>query len=360
MSLESLTRLPHGLVKPRQRYHGRTELTEALRFYQTLAVPESIEQPHQSRSLSGEVVQVQQLESALLRCLHRTFYLLLVENRRQPPRCFQIVISLMEQTFLCQVVANGLKVQRIQHTCVFINLLHVGIDTILAYLMRHQRHGDVSCSLAIITLEVGHPFVEYTLSSHPSVGSPLRDKELILWLLVLAMPLLKGKGRSSIEMSWVLLLHIPCQPVQKAEVRLQFVAAAHDAERRMIPIMAQDVFSLPIEEMRRSRVRIHRHAPVRQLHLAVEAHPVSHPESRLRRTPGVEAQMVQPIVPSRRKHLHPAPFVHRRSASQWKDAALQRTTQKRRPSIDKQTIALCIEFPHAEGNSFLLSIGRCT
>ena len=220
MSLESLIRPPDGLVKPRQRHHGRTELTEALRFNEALRIPESIEQTHQRRSLSGEVVQVQQLESALLRRLHRPFYLFLVEYSRQPPRCLQIVISLMEQTFLCQIVANSLEVQGIQHPRVFINLPDVGIDTILTNLMRHQRHGDVPCSLAIVALEVGHPFVEYPLSSHPSVVCPLRDEELILWLLMLAVPLLKGKGRSGIEMSWVLLLHVPCQPVQEPEVWL--------------------------------------------------------------------------------------------------------------------------------------------
>ena len=259
-------------------------------------------------------MQIQQLESTLLWCFQRTLYLLFVKDGSQLARCLQIVVGTVQQALLLQVVAYRLKVQRVQHTRVLINLLDVWIHTVLTYLVTYQRHRNVFCSLAVVAFKVGHTLIKHALPAHPSVVRPLGNKNIILGLLLYAVSFLKGKGRCYVKVSWVLLLHVMRQLVQKVEVGLQLVTTADDAQRWMVAVVADDVVELLIQELGGSRILVHRKRPVGQLHLAVESHLIRHTEGSLGRAPRVETQVVQAVLAGGGKHLHPAALIRWRRA----------------------------------------------
>ena len=273
-------------------------------------------------------MKVQQLESALLRSLHGTFYLLLVEDGGQFARCLQIIVGTMQQALLLEIVADSLEVQRVQNACILIYLVDVGIDAILTYLVTHQGNGDVLGSLPIIPVEVGHTLVKDALASHPSVISPLGDEDFVFRLLLYAVTFLEGKSRRHVEMAGILRLHIASELVKELEVGLQLITAAHDTERRVIAIILQYMVGLGIEELSRCRVAVNGERPVGQFHLTVESHLVCHAESGFWRTPGVEAKMIEPILPGCGKHLHPTALVGRRCSLQWEDTALKCAAQE--------------------------------
>ena len=165
-------------------------------------------------------MQVEQLESTLLRGLHGPFYLFLVEDASQPAGGLQIVAGLVDKSFPLQIVANGLEIQWVEHTSVFLYLVYVGIDAVLTYLVRDERNSDVSSRFAIVAFEVGYPLVEHTLSAHPSVVCPLGDEDVVFRFLVCAVPFLEGEGRRYVQVARVLRFHVVRQLVQKVEVGL--------------------------------------------------------------------------------------------------------------------------------------------
>ena len=67
-----------GLGKTKQRRHGRAEIPETFGRNHSLAVPESVQQTDQRRTLPGEIMQVEQLKTADARRLERPLDLLLV------------------------------------------------------------------------------------------------------------------------------------------------------------------------------------------------------------------------------------------------------------------------------------------
>ena len=342
--------LPYGFLELGERHHGRTELAETLWLDEPFGIPEGIEQTDEGCSLTGEVVQVEQLESTLLRGLHGPFYLLLVEDGSQSAGGLQIVVGLVDESFPLQVVANGLEIQWVKHTGVFLYLVDVGIDAVLTYLVRDEWDGDVSGRFAIVAFEVGHPLVEHTLSAHPSVVGPLGDENVVFGFLVGAVAFLEGEGRRHVQVAWVLRLHVVSQFVQEVEVGLQLVAAADDAQRGVVAVVADDVVELVVEEPCRGTVFVDRQRPVGQFHLTVEAHLVGHAEGCLGRAPRVEPQVVEAVLTSCGKHLHPTTLVGGWCTGQGENAALQRSAQEGGLAVDEQSVALCLETTHAEGD----------
>ena len=240
----------------------------------------------------------------------------------------------MEQPFAPQVVTYRLEIERVEHTRVFLYLLDIGIDTILPYLMRDERHSDVLGSVTIVAFEIGHMLIEDALSAHPAVVGPLGDEDVILRLLMPAVSFLESESRCEIEMPRIARLHVVSQLVEEVEIGLQFIATTDDAERGVITVMTNDMVKLVVEESGGGSVFIDSQRPVGQFHLTIEAHLVGNTESGFGRAPRVETQVVEPILTGCRKHFHPSPFIHWRCACQWEDTALQGSSEESRVPVD--------------------------
>ncbi len=88
--------------------------------------------------------------------------------------------------------------------------------------------------------------------------------------------------------------------------------------------------------------------PQRRLHLQEEAGLVGGIESGLRRAPGVEAQVVQAVVPSLGDQPPPGLDVGGRIAGAGEDAALERAAQHQRPPVQRHLAVASSQFPEAE------------
>ena len=145
-------------------------------------------------------MQVEQLESTLLWGFQRPFDFFLIKDGCEPSGSLEIVIRTMEQPFTSEVVTYRFEIERVEHTRVFFYLPDIRIDTILAYLMRDERHRNVFGSGTVVTIKIGHMLIKHALSSHPSSVGPLCDEDVILWFLPDTMPFLKSESRREIEM----------------------------------------------------------------------------------------------------------------------------------------------------------------
>ena len=279
-------------------------------------------------------MQVEQLESTLLWGFQRPLDFFLIKDGCEPSRSLEIVIRTMEQPFTSEVVTYRFEIERVEHTRVFFYLPDIRIDTILAYLMRDERHRNVFGSGTVVTIKIGHMLIKHALSSHPSFVGPLCDEDVILWLLPDTVPFLKSESRREIEMPRIARLHVVSQLVEEVEIGLQFIAATDDAERGVVAVMTDDMVKLDVEESGGGSVFIDSQRPVGQFHLTIEAHLVGNTESGFGRAPRVETQVVEPILTGCRKHFHPSPFIHWRCACQWEDTALQGSSEESRVPVD--------------------------
>ena len=136
--------------------------------------------------------------------------------------------------------------------------------------------------------------------------------------------------------------------VEHPEIRLKFVAQAHEAERRMVSVGGEHPLALLVHESRGQRVGADIERPDRQLHLQVHAQPVSDLESGLRRTPRMEPQVVQPPLLRRAENLFPPLRVRGRIARQREDAAFERSAHKGRSSVYEQSVSVGRNRTHPE------------
>ena len=232
----------------------------------------------------------------------------------------------MQQALLLQVVTYCLEVKRIQHSRVLINLLYVWINAVLTNFVTYQWNSNVLSSLAIIALKIRHSLIEHALTTYPTVVSPLGNKDIILWLLLHSVTFLEGESRGYVEMTRILSLHVMCKLVEELEIRLKLITTAYDAKRWVIAVVTDDVIELLIKESGCCRVLINLERPVGQLHLQVESQLISYTECSLGWTPRVETQMVQSILASSIKYLHPTTFICWRCTCKRENTALQCTS----------------------------------
>ena len=151
-------------------------------------------------------------------------------------------------------------------------------------------------------------------------------------------------------MTRILSLHIKCKFIKELEIWLKLITTTDNAKRWMIAIVTNDIVELLIQELGSSRILVYLKRPVWQLNLTVESHLISHAESSLWGTPGVETQMIKSVLAGCGKHLHPTTLVCWRRSRQWEYAALQRASEESGVAVDEQAVALGLEATHAEGN----------
>ena len=88
--------------------------------------------------------------------------------------------------------------------------------------------------------------------------------------------------------------------------------------------------------------------PRRTLDLIIHAQLVGGAEGGLRRAPGVEAQVIEPVCLADSNDPPPCRFVGRRVAGQREDAALQRPTQEDLAAVDRQLGAIDMHLAQPE------------
>ena len=87
---------------------------------------------------------------------------------------------------------------------------------------------------------------------------------------------------------------------------------------------------------------------VRQFHLEVHAQLVGRLEGRFRRTPGMEAIVIDAVRAGDRQHPQPAGLVHRRVAGQGEEAAVELAAEEDRAAVDGELVSTGGEAAHGE------------
>ncbi len=88
--------------------------------------------------------------------------------------------------------------------------------------------------------------------------------------------------------------------------------------------------------------------PRRRLGLKIDTQPVRGFEGRLRRTPSVEADVIETVFLDHAKHSFPLRHGHRRMASPGIDGAVERPTQEHRPTVQPHLFAHSLDMTEAE------------
>ena len=234
-----------------QRNHRSTKFPELFSLENFLALPEGIEQAHQGRTLPRKIMQVEQLETADTGRFQRPLDLLLVQQRCQLSRSPGIICCFVEKPLALQILANGFEIERAEHAGVLFDLGQIRIDRILSDLMRNQRHVNPFERRSIIPIKLRRLLLEDTLSADPTLTGPLRDEKVVARHRCRSVSLFEGEGRCRIEPAVVGSLQAFHQVVEQLHVALQFVTHAHQAERRMVAVIAQDAIGFGIQEIHR-------------------------------------------------------------------------------------------------------------
>ena len=152
--LKRLTGSEDALFQPRQRYGLSTEAAKLRGSHVRLGVPERIEHSDQGRALPGEIVEVEQLESAETWRAEGRFNFLLVAQCLQLAGCHQEIAGLITHVVFSERVAKDLEVLRFQHASVFGDFVEIRIHAPLANLMRDDRHVEPVDVIPIISVRL--------------------------------------------------------------------------------------------------------------------------------------------------------------------------------------------------------------
>lgn len=152
-------------------------------------------------------------------------------------------------------------------------------------------------------------------------------------------------------------LHQLLHPFKRTD---QFVAPGKHDEGRMIAVNAQDRFRFaleigPFRLVFESGFVI----PIRQLRLQIHAFLIGGGEGGLRRTPGMEAVMVDSIRFRGLKQPLPRRFVHGRVSGQRKYAGVMLVPQKNALPVERKLAALCAKLARTATRSLYVSPPVC-
>ena len=292
-------------------------------------------------------MQVEKLDAGLSPGAEGTFQILLVKQGRELAGIEGVIGCLMQAPFFGQIIADGLVAQRPQAAIVLGQFRQIGEHIVLADLMGQQGNLQAFQAVGIVADRVGPGLVEESLAAHPAALRLLRDE------IVVGPPRQpaaggEGKGGAGVLRPRIDGTQMLDQLVHRFQVAAQLVAQRKEGKGGMVGVLAQHPFALEAEPGIDCRFLAHREAPVGQLDLQAETMPVGNGKGGLRGTPGMEAQMVEPVFLRGAEDLLPASLVHRRIAGFREDAAFQRPAQKGFAPVHGELGPFGADRPHPE------------
>ncbi len=305
-----------------------------------LLVPEGIEHAHQSRALARKIVQIQQLESADARRAQLRLDILPVAQGLQLARGDEEIVGLVEHVVGRERIAKDLEVGRAEYAGVLGDLIEVGIYAPLADLMTDHGRLVLGDKVTIVRHRLRRAGVD---PAAEPLAPGLDSRRGCAVILVFGDD--RPAGGAGVQPPRVLAFpvgHQVSQPAPLISAR-RLVPVGQHAEGWVIAVRLEDPIPLGIDERvdrfalpdARTTVR-----PSGTFDLEIHAHFVRRGERRLRRTPRMKPDVVQPVRLGNAQNPQPFGLVRRGIACLRKDAALQRAAQDRLAPVDCELRAL--------------------
>ena len=139
-----------------QQHTVRAEHSPFLRRDQPLAVHECVQHSHQRRSLTGEILEIQQLESGDILRAHCRLDLFLIAGSRQCAAAPEELVRLAQHSLCTEPEPENLEVPGFQRSGVLVDLPEVGIDLVLSDLVGDHRLGGNESAGSLAHLHLFH------------------------------------------------------------------------------------------------------------------------------------------------------------------------------------------------------------
>ncbi|OQB90280.1 MAG: hypothetical protein BWX86_02271 [Verrucomicrobia bacterium ADurb.Bin122] len=321
-----------------------------------LGVHEGIEHADERRALAGIILKIENLETAHARRAQEKFIFLAIEGRRQCARGAGKIAVLLQHALAGGDVAEALQIAGARHAGVLGDLRKIRIRGPLRRLVAHDgnRHAgrrgrEIVAGGGRAPLRRAFVAIEHAVRAarHDGLVAAGRDDlgrdPEIVGRLQARFPedvvATVGVEPSSVERA-----QVAHHGVHRSAVAAGLVGEREHDKRRVIAVLAQHCLGFGPE--RRAYLRGKR-APEGQLGLQVDAELVRRLEGRLRRNPGVAADVVDAVLLADAEIGQPALDVHRRETRQRKRAGLVFAAQEGRAAVDGEVAVARLELAQA-------------
>jgi len=360
IDMQPLRIQPAMIFHQRQRNKRRTKAIERFRLNNTFTVHKSIQNAYQCRTLSGIILQIEQLEPSETGSTESIFHIRFVTLYREMSGGLMKTFRLRGQMILFQPVTEDFKIIRIKHTGIFGNLTIIGIYLELAVLMPHHRTRTAGDGTGIVLIGSRTGIIQNTafLSIHISKGSAhmggisvspthtAGHKEI--FPLLRALPTQVIIRTVAIQMPVVTTAEIIQPLTHHIYLRIQFIAQTEHHERRMVSKMLQQHISFPLQKIIQPLILPLDVTPQRKLYLIVNALYVSRFKCSTRRGERVAAIMIDAILFRYAEDTLPGCHIHRSISRQRKDASIVLTPHESFVTINHELRALYLKLTHTE------------
>ena len=288
-------------------------------------------------------MQIEQLETGKARGTQGGFDIRLITKSLQAAGGVEELFSHISHSFFRQGFPKYFQILGFQYARIFLYLLEVRIDTPLADLVADSRHILSDDTGKVIIRSWGFPVDNTPETCSPSLDTRIRG------IPVIGIPDIGPSASAGINATGVLTFPIIDQAGQISHLisSSRFIPIHHHAERRVVAICFQDTVAFLLQPLiLRFAATDLRPGPT--FHLQIDSHTVRHMESGFRRTPGMEADMVQAIFLTGTVDLCPIVRLHGGIACQRENTAFQRAPEEDGLSVDFKTGSVRLELTEAE------------
>ena len=353
-----LPRCKDALRQPRQKHSWGAKAAKLVGLEVAFRFPERIEHSNQSRSLPGEIMQIEQDESPKLRSAELSLDLMAVAQNLQFAGGAEEITRLIPHAISCEGLPENFEVLRAQQAGVFRNLVEVGIHAPLPDLMTHHRHRKLLDPIPVIKIRGGRLGVEFAVHSLPP--AMLLRTGWVLKLVLREVRIIGGTGVEVASIPQRLAPQNPFAQILDMTLARRLVAMRQQDKGRVVAVAFEQTLGLLIQPGIDQAAVANDGSlvgPDATLDLQIHPHLIRHFKGSLRRAPGVETHMVQPVLTDNPENAPPSLDIHRRIPGERKIPRILRPSQEDRAVVHDKLRALGDKVPPPESADCLIAAG---
>ena len=234
------------------------------------------------------------------------------------------IISLRKHSDCSQATAEHFEVIRMKHSGVFLHLPIIRIGLKLACFVRDDWDSCLITSLIKVLRRIRMEMIDHSsivgigkregttgmgIVFAPFLASDSASGEVIhsFFYSLITEIVIASKGIVLIGCNLAEIIH---KLLHLVDVAPEFITQRHHSERRMMTVFSEDIFAFLMQERHQPFIFLIERTPERKLRLEIDSQAVRCHESRLRRTPGMKAHMIDSILLTGSEILHPAFHAH--------------------------------------------------
>ena len=292
--LDHFIRLPGHLLQLGQRHDGTGETGVFSGGHIPFRIPERVEHADERGALAGEIVEVEQLETAETGSAQGGLDLVFVAERLKFSGGHQEILRLGQKAVALRRLLEDFKVLRLEESGVFRDLVEIRIDAPLADLVGNDRH------LRVGLHKIGPVEIRaWRLGVDDRIHSQAQARDARFHRVVeIAARHQRPTGGGGPEAARI--LRLPARDVVLQPLRIVraggFVAVGHHQKRRMIAIFAGHARGFLVDPCIEGHAAAEfraKRSPGGGFDLEIKARFVGSDEGCLGRTPRVETHVVQ-------------------------------------------------------------------